>query len=157
MVSETPEEAFVESMKATYPDAKISAEVLRPKRVSVVVKRDHFLEIAKSLKDEFGFTHPVSGGALDYPRENRMRMIYYLMNPESRFMLTYVVDLSRDDLKLSSMTSVWEAISFHEREAHEMFGISFEGHPNMVPLLLPPDWKGGHPLRKDFKGEGVEE
>jgi NADH-quinone oxidoreductase subunit C len=48
-------------------------------------------------------------------------------------------------------------MSFHEREAHEMFGIEFEGHENMIPLLLPPDWKGGYPLRKDFKGEGSEE
>jgi NADH:ubiquinone oxidoreductase subunit C len=54
------------------------------------------------------------------------------------------------------MTEVWEAMSFHERETHEMFGIEFKNHPNLVPLLLPPDWKGGYPLRKDFKGEGVK-
>ena len=36
-------------------------------------------------------------------------------------------------------------------------GIEFEGHPNMIPLLLPPDWTGGYPLRKDFKGEGIKE
>jgi NADH:ubiquinone oxidoreductase subunit C len=156
-VSGAPEEAFVESIKASHQDVVISAEVLRPKRVSVVVKRNGFLNVAESLKEDFGFTHPVSGGVVDYPRENRMQMIYYLLNPESRFMLTYRVDLPRDDLKLPSMTQVWEAMSFHEREAHEMFGIEFDGHPNMIPLLLPPDWKGGFPLRKDFKGEGVEE
>ena len=156
MVSETPEEAFVESIKTTHSDAIISAEVLRPKRASIIVKMDNFLEIAKSLKDEFGFTHPISAGAVDFPKENRMRMIYYMMNPESRFMLTFGMDVSRDNPKLPSMTSVWEAMSFHEREAHEMFGISFEGHSNLAPLLLPPDWKGGYPLRKDFKGEEVE-
>ncbi len=64
--------------------------------------------------------------------------------------------LSRDDLVLPTMTTVWEAMSFHERETKEMFGIDFEGHENMIALLLPPDWKGGYPLRKDFKGEGVE-
>jgi NADH:ubiquinone oxidoreductase subunit C len=48
-------------------------------------------------------------------------------------------------------------MSFHEREAHEMFGIEFENHPNMIPLLIPPDWRGGFPLRKDFKGEAVED
>ncbi len=156
-MSGNPEEAFVESLKAAHPDLIESAGVLRSKRVSAVVKREGLLEVARSLKEGFGFTHPVSGGAVDYPKENRIQMIYYLMNPSSKFMLTYRVDLPRDDLALPTLTQVWEAMSFHEREAHEMFGINFEGHPNMIPLLLPPDWKGGYPLRKDFKGEGVTE
>ncbi len=151
------EAEFVKAIKANYPDLIVSAEVLRSKRVSAVVKREGFLEVAKSLKGDFGFTHPVSGGAVDYPKEERMQMIYYLLHPDSRFMLTYRVDLPRDDLKLPTLTQVWEAMSFHEREAHEMFGIEFEGHENMIPLLLPPDWRGGYPLRKDFKGEGSEE
>jgi len=156
-VSGTREEAFVKSVKATHPDLIVSAEVLKSKRVSAVVKREGFLDVGRSLKEDFGFTQPVSGGAVDYPKENRMQMIYYLMNPSSRFMLTYRVDLQRDDLVLPTLTQVWEAMSFHEREAHDMFGIEFEGHPNMIPLLIPPDWKGGFPLRKDFKGEGIEE
>ncbi len=156
-MSKPPEETFIEELKSAHPDVVESAEVLRHKRVSVVVKRESFIELARSLRDDFGFTHPVSGGAIDYPKENRMQMMYYLMNPESRFTLIYRVDLPRDDLTLPTLTQVWEAMSFHEREAHEMFGIEFEGHPNMIPLLLSPDWRGGHPLRKDFKGEGVEE
>jgi NADH:ubiquinone oxidoreductase subunit C len=156
-VSKPPEETFVEALKSAHPDVVESAEALKHGRVSVVVNREAFIEVARSLRDDFGFTHPVSGGAIDYPKENRMQMMYYLMNPESRFTLIYRVDLPRDDLTLPTLTQVWEAMSFHEREAHEMFGIEFEGHPNMIPLLLPPDWRGGHPLRKDFKGEGVEE
>lgn len=155
-MSGKPEEAFVKAFKAAYPDMVESAEVLRHKRVSLVVKREGFLDAARSLRDDLGFTHPVSGGAIDYPKENRMQMIYYLMNPSSKFMLTFRVNLQRDELTLPTLTHVWEAMSFHEREAHEMFGIEFEGHPNMIPLLLPPDWRGGHPLRKDFKGEGGE-
>ena len=156
-MSGTPEETFARSIKATHPNLIESAEVLRSKRVSAVVKREGLLNVARSLRDDFGFTHPVSGGAVDYPKENKMQMIYYLMNPTSKLMLTYRVDLPRDDTVLPTLTDVWEAMSFHEREAHDMFGIEFEGHPNMIPLLIPPDWKGGFPLRKDFKGEGVEE
>ena len=121
------------------------------------MKKEGLLDAARSLKDDFGFTHPSSGGAIDYPREDRMQMMYYLLNPSSKIMVTLRVNLPRDDLALPSVTQVWEAMSFHERETWEMFGIEFEGHPNMIPLLLPPDWKGGYPLRKDFKGEGVEE
>lgn len=156
MVPEGAEEEFIEALKAAHPELLEEATILKENWVSVVVRREGLLELASALRDEFGFTHPVSAGAVDYPRENRMQMIYYIMNPSSRFMLTCRVDLPRDDLKLPSMTQVWEAMSFHERETREMFGIDFEDHPNLIPLLLPPDWRGGYPLRKDFKGEGVE-
>ena len=86
-----------------------------------------------------------------------MQMMYYLMHPTSKFVVTLRINLPRDNPTLPTSTRIWEAMSFHEREAHEMFGIEFEGHANMIPLLLPPDWRGGYPLRKDFKGEGVEE
>jgi len=155
-VPERAEEAFAEAVKAAHPDLVEEAKALRPKRVSVIAKREGFLELARALRDDFGFLHPVSAGAVDYPKENRIQLIYYLMNPSSRFMLTFRVDLPRDEPSLPSMTQVWEAMSFHERETREMFGIDFEGHPNMVPLLLPPDWRGGYPLRKDFKGEGAQ-
>ena len=148
------EEAFVKALKDFHPDLIVSLEVLRSNRVSAVVKREGFIDVAHSLKNDFGFTHPLSGGAVDYPKENRMQMMYYLLNPSSKFILIFRVDLPREDLVLPTLTQVWEAMSFHEREAHEMYGIEFEGHPNMIPLLLPPDWRGGHPLRKDFKGEG---
>jgi NADH:ubiquinone oxidoreductase subunit C len=151
------EQTLVDELKAAHPEMLSSAAVLRLKRVSLTVKRDAFLDLARSLRDDFGFTHPISGGAIDYPNENRVQMMYYLMNPDSRIILTYRVDLPRDDLFLPTLTDVWEAMSFHERETHEMFGIEFEGHANMIPLLLPPDWRGGFPLRKDFKGEGVLE
>ena len=151
------EAGLVEAITASHADRIVSAEVLRSLRVSVVVKREAFLEMAESLRDEYGFKTPSAAGGMDYPREERMQMIYYLFNPDSKITLTFRVDLPRDDPTLPTLTGVWEGISFHEREAHEMFGIEFEGHPNMIPLLLPPDWRGGHPLRKDFKGEAAAE
>ena len=152
------EESFVEAVKAAHPDQVESAEIKRTKRVSVVVKRSGFLMVAESLRNDFGYTHPVAAGGVDYPREEKIQMIYYLLNPETGIILNYVVDLPRDDLSLPSLTKVWEAISFHERETYEMFGIYFEGHDNLIPLLLPPGWTAtgkGYPLRKDFKLGGA--
>lgn len=151
---EGPEEKLVEAVKAGFPDFVEDARVIKQKRVSITAKRDGFYELAQILRDRFSFVHPVSAGAVDYPKEEKIRLIYYLVNPTSRFMLTLEVDLPRENPSLPSMTRVWEAMSFHERETGEMFGIHFEGHPNPIPLLLPPDWKGGYPLRKDFKAEG---
>lgn len=149
------EDTIINKIKEAHQDQIESATIMRAKRLSIVVKRESFVEVAKSLRDTFGFTQPSAGGGVDYPTENRMQMIYYLMNPEHRVLLTYRVNVPRDAPKLPSLTQVWGALSFHEREAHEMFGFEFEDHPNMIPFLLPPDWRGGHPLRKDFKGEGV--
>jgi NADH-quinone oxidoreductase subunit C len=148
---------IVEALTSVLGERIKSAAVLQSKRITVLVKREAFIEVAKTLRDKFGFTIPVSGGAIDYPKENKMQMMYYLLHLDKKFTLIYKVDLPRDDLILPTLTSVWEAMSFHEREAHEMFGIEFDGHANMIPLLLPPDWLGGYPLRKDFKGEGVVE
>jgi len=149
------EEELVEELKREHSELLHDAIVHRSKRVSVIAKRERVLELARILRDQYGFTQPVSAGAVDYIKEGRMQMIYYLMNPKTRFMLMLRVDLPRDDPRMPSITEIWDAMNFHEREAWEMFGINFEGHPNLTHLLLPPDWRGGYPLRKDFRGEGI--
>ncbi|MCW4050341.1 MAG: NADH-quinone oxidoreductase subunit C [Candidatus Bathyarchaeota archaeon] len=147
---------FISSVQKTLAEEIESVEQTNDNYVSMVVKPDSFVKVAEMLRDKFGYVIPVAAGGVDYPDENRMQMIYYLVNPKTRFTLTYRVNVSRDDPRLPTLTTVWDGMSFHEREAYEMFGIDFEGHENLVPLLLPPTWKGGYPLRKDFKGEGVE-
>ena len=57
--------------------------------------------------------------------------------------------LPRDNPRIASATSVYRGAAWHERETHEMFGIEFDGHPNLAPLLLPDGFEG-HPLRKEF-------
>jgi len=147
---------FISSFKESHESKVKSVDIFEDIRASIVAKKDHYIEVAEILRDEYGFIIPIGGGAIDYPEENRMEMNYYLDNPDSDFIVIYRVHLDRTDLVLPTMTKVWDAMSFHERETKEMFGIDFEGHENLVTLLLPPSWKGGYPLRKDFKGEGVE-
>jgi NADH-quinone oxidoreductase subunit C len=57
--------------------------------------------------------------------------------------------VSRDDPAVASIVDIYPGAAWHERETHEMFGIDFPGHPDLAPLLLPPEFEG-HPLRKDF-------
>jgi NADH:ubiquinone oxidoreductase subunit C len=155
LASKNKLEDFIRSFESLHIDKIESVEIPDENYGSIIVKYDSFLQVAKILKEDYGYVIPIGGGGVDYPKENRIQMIYYLRNPESRFTITLRVDLGRDDPRLPTLTQVWESMSFHEREAHEMFGIGFEGHNNLVPLLLPPDWKGGYPLRKDFKEEGA--
>ena len=147
---------FISSFNEAQKEIIESVDVFEDTRASIKAKKDKIIEAAEVIRDDYGFVIPIGGGAIDYPEENRMEMNYYLNNPDSDFIIIYRIPVDREKPVLPSMTQVWEAMSFHERETHEMFGIDFEGHPNLVPLLLPPDWKGGYPLRKDFKGEGVE-
>ena len=147
---------FISSFNEAQKEIVESVDVFEDTRASIKAKKDKIIEAAEVIRDDYGFVIPIGGGAIDYPEENRMEMNYYLNNPDSDFIIIYRIPVDREKPVLPSMTQVWEAMSFHERETHEMFGIDFEGHPNLVPLLLPPDWKGGYPLRKDFKGEGVE-
>jgi NADH:ubiquinone oxidoreductase subunit C len=147
---------FISSFNKAHGNEVEYVDVFEETRGYIIAKQDSYIKIAEVLRDKYGFVIPIGGGAIDYLEENKMEMYYYLDNPDSDFIVIYRIDLDRGILVLPTMTKVWEGMSFHERETYEMFGIEFEGHDNMEPLLLPPDWKGGYPLRKDFKGEGVE-
>jgi NADH:ubiquinone oxidoreductase subunit C len=146
---------FIDSVKSVLGDSIEAVDNIHDSYVSVIVKYNAILEVARKLESEFGYVIPVACGGIDYFDENRLQVIYYIAHPETDFIVTLRTNLPREDPRTPSLTQVWDAMSFHEREAHEMFGIIFEGHSNMVPLLLPPNWRGGYPLRKDFKKEGA--
>jgi NADH-quinone oxidoreductase subunit C len=81
--------------------------------------------------------------------ETRFQVIARFVNLEAHWGVTIKVDLPDDDLSLPTLIPVFPGANWHEREAHEMFGIAFVGHPDPRPLYLPTDFEG-HPLRKDF-------
>jgi NADH-quinone oxidoreductase subunit C len=67
--------------------------------------------------------------------------------------LRLIVRLNSDDIAIDSITGVWPAANFYEREIFDLFGIHFNGHPNLRRIMMPEDWQG-HPLRKDYPVEG---
>ena len=88
-----------------------------------------------------------------YPNQPRFQITYHLlsMGLKQRVRLCVLVDES--DLSVDSITGVWPAANFFEREIFDLFGVRFGGHPNLRRILLPDDFKG-NPLRKDFPVEG---
>lgn len=151
------EEEIIRTIEKAFPELVEEAAVLQKKRISVTISPEGLLEVARYLRDQLGFDHPISAGGIDFMREKLLQMVYYLMSSEKRIMLMLKVNIPRDNPVLPTLTQIWNAMSPHEREAWEMLGICFEEHPNLTHLLLPKDWEDGYPLRKDFKlrGKGV--
>lgn len=145
------EDKILETIKSNFPQDIEEAKVLRPKRISVTVRCDKILEVARFLKEKLNFDYLLSVSAVDYIKENRFQIIYYVLSSKGKLVLMLRTNIPRDKPSTRSLISVWEAVDYHERETWEMFGIVFEGHPNLTRLLLPEDWEGGYPLRKDFK------
>jgi len=76
-------------------------------------------------------------------------VIYHLYSYEKEHGVVLHVDVSRAQASVSSVADIWPAADWHEREAFDLLGVAFDGHPDLRRILLPDDWEG-HPLRKDY-------
>jgi NADH-quinone oxidoreductase subunit C len=83
------------------------------------------------------------------PEAKTMEVIYHLYSIPNNFSLALKVVLSRDTLIVPTLSSIWKSANWLERETYDMYGILFEGHPDLRRILMPADWDG-YPLRKDY-------
>ena len=140
--------AIYERLKGLFGDS-----VLEFKEVNgdpfVVVESSRIADIARHLKEEqeLCFDSLICLSAVDYA--DRYSVVYHLYSFKERHRLVLKAYVAKDKPHLPSVQSVWRAADWHEREAFDLMGISFEGHPDMRRILLPEDW-AGHPLRKDY-------
>ena len=104
-------------------------------------------EVALLLRDRLGFNHASLLSAVDYI--DIFECVYHLSNTATGTMLELHVPVSKDEPRLASLATIWEGLDFHEREAYDLMGLEFTGHPRLERVLLPHDFKG-HPLRKDY-------
>ena len=84
------------------------------------------------------------------PEAGTMEVIYNLYSIPFNHHLMLKVTLPRDSPEVDSVEDIWRTADWHEREAYDMFGIKFKGHPDLRRILMPGDWEG-FPLRKDYK------
>ena len=88
-----------------------------------------------------------------YPSVPRFQLSYHIISHSYKECIRLRVLLDGTDPTVESITPVWPAANFYEREVFDLFGIRFEGHPNLRRIMMPDDWQG-HPLRKDYPVEG---
>lgn len=115
---------------------------------TMVIEASEWISVAKRLATQDGFTFLSDLCAVDWPtRQSRFELVYHLTNLENPAQLRVKVPLEGDTAP--SVTSIWPTADWLEREAFDMFGIAFEGHPDLRRILMPDEWEG-HPLRKDY-------
>jgi NADH-quinone oxidoreductase subunit C len=103
-----------------------------------------------------GFEVCVDVTAVDWMRQrpSRFEVVANLLSMQHAARLRMSTTADRIDPAVASLVPVWPGVNFAEREVYDMFGIVFEGHPDLTRILMPDDWEG-HPLRKDFGVGGV--
>ncbi|MFP3293570.1 MAG: NADH-quinone oxidoreductase subunit C, partial [Nitrososphaeria archaeon] len=148
----TSAQGIVDRLKSALGEG-ISVEQLKG-YLELQVDPGRLVDAARRLK-EAGFDHVKSVTAVDYPAKKQIKVIYHVSSMLDEELARYVVGLAtsvdRDDPVVPSLVGVWLSAEFHEREVYEYFGVRFDGHPDLRPLLLTPDLAAQKILRKDFK------
>jgi len=117
----------------------------------VLVDPAQLIEVATYVRDDLGYDYLSSATAVDYLADGEMEMVYHAYSiDKGGTALIFKTRTPRDNAVLPSLIPVWKGADFQEREAWDLFGIKFEGHPNLKRILM---WEGfaGHPMRKDWK------
>ncbi len=121
-----------------------------------LVKAEHLHEVARFIRDELGYDYLANLCGVDYYPEDRMEVVYHVFRSTGGRGLTFKVQTGRDPAVVPSLVPIYPGADFQEREAWDLLGIRFEGHPDLRRILM---WEGfyGHPLRKDWREPYFEE
>ncbi|MFN8450664.1 MAG: NADH-quinone oxidoreductase subunit C [Anaerolineae bacterium] len=141
-------ENAVEYLKQRFPDA--IKDDTRQGYSGIIVDRSQLVDVAQTMRDELGFDYLSSATAVDYLGiEDSMEMVYHAYRTSGGPALVFKAQTPRENAAVPSLIDVWPGADFQEREAYDLFGINFPGHPNQKRILL---WEGfeGHPMRKDW-------
>jgi NADH-quinone oxidoreductase subunit C len=144
--------ALVALLQEAAPGARIESAPSVDPQLTLLVGRDDVRAVVRVLRDrpELRFALLAELTAVDYlPREPRFEVIYLLVSLEHRVRLRLKVALQGDDAHVATVSDLWPAANWLEREVWDLYGVVFDGHPDPRRLLMPEDWEG-YPLRKDY-------
>ena len=129
----------------------------RPGFSGFIVEKESLLEVATAIRDELGFDLLTAVTGVDYFPESKMEVVYHAYKTTGGPGLVFKVQVPRvDPVEVRSLIDLWPGVDLQEREAWDLMGIKFTGHPDLRRILM---WEGfeGHPLRKDWKEGFYEE
>ncbi|HOE52232.1 MAG TPA: NADH-quinone oxidoreductase subunit C [Methanomassiliicoccales archaeon] len=139
------EEEVASAIRAKFP----SVELLKvaPRRLHFRAPRESLFELCKFMRDELAFEHASCVTPVDYL--DHFTVVYHISSWTDHILAEVQVDLPRDDPTVDSIAPLWGGANWHEREAYDLMGIVFKGHPDLRRIMLPEEFRF-HPLRKDF-------
>ena len=149
-------ETLARDIGSRIPESKITHTVnpLHDDEDVFVVDAKSVTEVTREIKKHFPYLMDVAG--VDYPeRERRFDVVYHYMNPETKRRLRVKAPVAEGE-SLASVTNIYRSANWFEREAFDLFGINFSGHPNLRRILCHEDFVG-NPLRKDYPADGNQE
>lgn len=147
---------YVDQLKAQNPAWIIDFKEVFGE-VTATVPHESIVEICHFLKTahNFNLLADICGADRGPEEDPRFEVNYHLFSTKHFNRLRLKVLLSEDEPKVASVVGIWKTANWHERETYDLFGVVFEGHPNLTRILLPSDFDG-HALRKDYPLRGYE-
>ncbi len=129
-------------------------------QVGILLRKDRIQDICLFLRDEpsLRMDHLADLAAVDYSKYPgdagpRFEVVYNMISMVHHHRIRLKVRVTEEDPRVDSISSLWHTADWHEREAFDLMGIKFDGHPDLRRILMPEDWEG-HPLRKEYPLKG---
>jgi NADH-quinone oxidoreductase subunit C len=144
--------ALTATLQQALPGLELEPAASVDLHVTAYIGRDEVPRVMRTLREheDLAFTLLAELTAADYwPREPRFEVVYMLVSIAHRHRLRLKVRLFAEDAHVATVSDIWPAANWLEREVWDLFGIVFDGHPDPRRLLMPEDWEG-YPLRKDY-------
>lgn len=146
----------LDKLKEQFGDAILEAAEFRGE-LTVVVPKERIVEVCRFLKYDSELRYDLLSdlcGIDMYTPVKRFGVVYNLFSLKNKHRLRLKTFTEEDDPRVPTVTAVWQTANWHERETYDMFGIVFEGHPDLRRIYMPDEFEH-HPLRKDFPLMGI--
>ncbi|MCC7242142.1 MAG: NADH-quinone oxidoreductase subunit C, partial [Acidobacteria bacterium] len=155
--------SIVTELTAADPERPLAVQPTRDGIPTLWVARHHVHDMLDRLKRTLGYRILYDLTVIDErvrrdranPHARDFTIVYHLSSFVRNEDVRIKVALAEQDASLGTVTDLWPAANWYEREAWDMFGIAFDGHPHLTRILMPPTWNG-HPLRKDHPARATE-
>lgn len=149
------EKKIVEKVKKAIGKNVLEIEIPRPRRVFILINKKAFGKTIRYLTKKMRFSHVSTITGVDVGKE--IEVIYHL-NSGGTIELSLKVRVTKDNPVLPTMTNLVPGATLYEMEVHDLLGVTFEGHPNLSPIILPEGWPPDvYPLRKEWTIEKIQE
>ncbi len=146
-------EEILQILKNHFLESTLELNTVQPTEALLIASALEIDKICLFLRDssELLFDSLMNLSGVDEPKVSLLSVYYHLESTKLKHKITINVSTDRNKPEIPTVSEVWKAADWHEREAYDLFGIIFLNHPDLRRILMPYDWDAGYPLRKDYE------